>query len=314
MATKNSQLRFSITLAPYDRWPSTADLFTMAQAAETMGYFGVHLPEHIISPIEPAPKLTHHLWYDNFVLASFLASQTRNLRMIFYILVVPYRQPIPTAKALATLDLLSQGRVICGMGSGWLESEFQQLAVPFEQRGEIMDEYIQAMRALWTEDKPAIKGRHVSFSGLLFTPKCYQRPHIRLWIGGQGVKPLRRVVRFGNGWAPMSGSLAKAAENIRWIKEQCVEAGRDPDGLDFATNIGFGEPDPVLEKQRQHVTGSSSSERPRAFTPQAAIELIKEHQRAGFTHLGVTWNWGKPNDYVRRMELFAKEVMPAFAK
>src|SRR5262249_50707546 len=147
----------------------------------------------------------------------------------------------PTAKALATLDHVSGGRVTLGAGAGWLKGEFELLGVPFEKRGAITDEYLRAMKALWTEERPSFHGQFVNFEDASFLPKCLQQPHIPIWIGGNSAAALRRAVAHGSGWAPLQGALGKLAQDVVTIKDGLARAGRDPERFEFAYGFNIGK-------------------------------------------------------------------------
>ncbi len=305
-------MKFSLGIFPYERFEGIGPLAEVVQRAEELGFFGVQFPEHIVLPArEGAPSVTW-VWYDNCILVAHLATLTSRLRFIFNVMVVPYRPPILAAKLLATLDVVSQGRLILGVGSGWLKDEFRSLGVPLGERGAIMDEYLRAMKTLWTQEPATFEGKHVSFSNVSFLPKPLQKPHIPIWFGGSGPRPLRRLVELeGDGWCPMKGTLEELARDTRWIREQVRERGRDPDSMDFSFLLSVGKVDPVTAKAVEHAGASEAIQAPPATAPQA-IEAIRRYQAAGCTHMGIGFSWEDAKDLVRQMEWFAAEVMPAF--
>lgn len=305
-------MHFSIPLFPYDRWGGVEPIVKAAQQAEAMGFFGVTFPEHIIMPVRPDVPPVSVVWYDNFVLAAHIATLTRRLRLIFNVMVVPYRPPVQTAKMVSTLDAVSNGRLIVGVGAGWLRGEFRTLGVPHAERGTITDEYLRAMKALWTQEKPAFAGKYVSFANIAFLPKCVQQPHVPLWIGGSGPRPLARVVELGDGWAPMVGELPALQRDIATIKDKVRAAGRDPTRLEFSFSIAFGERDESSERARTHASRGAAEQRPLARAPGEVVDLVGQHREAGFTHLGLSFNWETPADYLKQLEWFAAKVMPAF--
>ncbi len=307
-------MQFSISLSPHERFASVEPMLEVAKRADALGYFGVQLPEHIIMPVKLGLEPVNVVWFDNFVLGSHIASHTQRLRLIFGVMVVPYRPPVQTAKLISTLDVVSKGRLICGIGAGWMRSEFRNLGMPFEERGAITGEYLRAMKALWTQERPSFQGKYVSFSSLIFLPKCIQQPHVPMWVGGSGPRVLRRVVELGDGWMPMVGEREDMARDIARIKEQAAAAGRDPKTLAFSFSIVAGPRDEYSEKTRRHVAKERNIVRPEALTAAEVVDLIVAYERAGFTHLGVNWRWRTLDEYLERMEWFAREVMPAFQR
>jgi probable F420-dependent oxidoreductase len=306
-------MRFSIPLSPYDRFKDVHEIVGIAQHAERLGFFGLAFPEHIIMP-QKGEALPHRAtWYDNFVLASYVAAHTRRLRLLFTVMVVPYRPPIQTAKMLATLDVVSGGRLICGTGTGWLRGEFAALGIPFEERGALTDEYLRVMRTLWTQDSPSFEGRYIRFFRIAFEPKCIQKPHVPIWVGGSGSRVLRRVVELGNGWIPMSGTIEEIGHDIALTKIALREAGRDPDDMDFSYSIIVGERDQQSEKDRAHPTGGRTTVRPEHRTAEDVISGIQALQATGLNHLLLSFSWRNGEDLHQHMDRFAREVLPSFS-
>ena len=312
MSPATKPMTFSISLSPFDRWEGIDSIAQAAQLADDLGFFGVQFPEHIIMTVRPDKPRFMELWYDNFVLAGHLAALTKRVRFIFSVMVVPYRPPVQTAKLVSTLDQVSQGRLILGVGAGWLRGEFRTLGIPFHERGAITSEYLRAMKALWTQENPTFAGQYTSFANIGFEPKCFQKPHVPIWVGGSGPGPLRRVVELGDGWAPMVGSLEELTRDIEQIKGEAKAAGREPASLDFSYGLDVGERDPSAMQARTHVTSGSYVAEQVARTPEETVNAIGLHREAGFNHLSIRFNWKKSEEMMRQMESFAAEVMPAF--
>ncbi len=292
-------MHFDVSVSsPYEKWGGTKAIGEAAKHAEAVGLYGVQFGEHVVTP---------GVWYDNFVLASHLATLTRKLRLTFSVLVVPYRPCIQTAKLIATLDVISQGRINVTMTAGWMQHEFEALGIPFETRGPLTDEYIRAMKALWTEERPSFQGRFVSFPSIVFEPKCVQKPHVPIWIGGSKARALRRVAELGDGWSPDAGTPDEMAARIATIKGMAKTYGRDSSAFTFAGTLGMGKP--TLEMSPRVL--KYYPERP-LETPEQAIDYIRRYQQAGVSHLSLRFAWESPADYMRWMEWFAAKVMPAF--
>ncbi len=307
-------MKFQVALFPYDRWNGIEAMGEAALAAEELGFDGLSFPDHVIMPVRPDVPPVSTVWYDNFVLASHLATLTSRIRLVFNVLVVPYRPAVQLAKLLSTLDVVSHGRITLGVGAGWLRGEFRVLGIPFAERGAMTDDSLRAMKALWTQERPEFKGKYASFSDLAFEPKCVQQPHIPIWVGGSGPRALKRVLELGDGWSPMTGKLEELARDIDWIKSQVRERGRDPETLDFAYGISFGDSDPERDRAVSHVSHSEQPRQVRQSTsehhsPDALVDTIGRHREAGFTHLGLSFGWERPADYRRQLEWFAKHVL-----
>ncbi len=306
-------VQFSVPLFPYDRWGGIAPIAEAARSAEALGFAALSLPDHVIMPVRPGVPSISTVWYDPFVLTAHLATLTQRLRFIFNVLVVPYRPPVQLAKAVSTLDVISNGRLTLGVGGGWLKGEFRVLGIPFEDRGPLTDEYLRAMRALWTQDEPSFEGETVRFQNLAFEPRCVQRPHVPLWIGGSGPRPMRRVIEQGDGWTPMVGNLRELGAGATWVREQLAANGRDPDAFDFCYGVNVGERDPERDQARSHAAGAELEDRRTLDSPQAAIDRIGALTAIGFQQISLSFNWQTPADYQRRLEWLAKHVLPAFA-
>src|SRR5262245_43281878 len=191
---------FGINTGPCAR-PETAA--KVARAAEAAGFESVWTGEHVVLPdpqAPPSPAPPGHPMLDPAVVLAFLAAHTERLRLATGIIILPQRNPLVLAKELASVDVLSQGRLIFGLGAGYLRPEFDALGARFEDRGARTDEYIDAIRALWTEAKPSFAGRTVRFGRIDARPRPVQRPHPPIVVGGTSPAALRRAVLRGNGW------------------------------------------------------------------------------------------------------------------
>jgi len=176
---------------------------SVARAAEAAGFESVWTAEHVVlpdpqTPDSPIPAQTPLL--DPAVALSHVAAHTRTIRLGTGIIILPQRNPVVLAKELASVDVLSGGRLIFGIGAGYLTSEFEALGASFADRGERTSEYIEAIRALWTQAQPSFEGRFVSFGGIDAQPRPIQKPHPPIVVGGMSPPALRRAVRHGNGW------------------------------------------------------------------------------------------------------------------
>jgi probable F420-dependent oxidoreductase len=181
----------------------------------------------------------HHA-QDPFVILSFVAAATRTLRVQTGILVLPYRNPFITARAVATLDVLSGGRVTLGLGAGYLKGEYRALGVDFDRRNEIMDEYLAAMKAAWTADEFTFQGTGYQALGNRILPRPVQRPHPPLLIGGNSKRAIRRAAELGDGWNPFFSSATVSAttrtpamademdlaDGMAYMREHCEKIGR----------------------------------------------------------------------------------------
>jgi probable F420-dependent oxidoreductase len=175
----------------------------LAQAAEAAGFESLWGGEHVVLPdpqAPPSPMAPREPILDPAIALTFAAAHTSRVRLGTGIIILPQRNPLVLAKELASLDVLSAGRLIVGIGVGYLEPEFRALGAPFKDRGAVTDEYLAAMRAIWSQDNPAYQGRFVSFANVQAHPQPAQRPHPPIVIGGRTAPAFRRAVSQGHGW------------------------------------------------------------------------------------------------------------------
>jgi probable F420-dependent oxidoreductase len=182
------------------------------------------LGEHFVIPSEHIPLSGDHYFHTTVALG-FIAGSTRTLRLSSSVSILPLQNPIVQAKAWSTLDWLSGGRAEALFGVGWLKAEFDVLSVDFHQRGRMADEYVAAMRVLWTQEKPEFEGEFVKVHDIGFAPKPVQQ-HLPVWFGGDAEPVLRRVAKFGDGWSPFRTPPEKFPEAIDFIKSQPEYDGR----------------------------------------------------------------------------------------
>jgi probable F420-dependent oxidoreductase len=181
--------------------PATAP--TVARLAERLGFDSLWTGEHVVLPdpqAPPSPLPPHTALLDPAVALAFVAAHTQTIRLATGIIILPQRNPLVLAKELASVDVVSGGRLLFGIGAGYLEPEFAALGIPFADRGPRTDEYLDAILSLWDESSPRYKGKFVAFSGIDAKPRPLQRPHPPIHVGGQSFAAYRRALRRGNGW------------------------------------------------------------------------------------------------------------------
>ncbi|HEY3911010.1 MAG TPA: TIGR03619 family F420-dependent LLM class oxidoreductase [Stellaceae bacterium] len=252
----------------------------IAQEGEALGYHYLTLTDHILLPNLKAPGYPYsesgeffgegpQRRHDQLTAAAYVAAKTRQIRLVLAVMVVPYRPAVLAAKMLATIDVLSGGRLTIGIGAGWLESEFDAVAVtPFAARGAVTDEYIPAFRSLWTEEAPRLAGDWVQFDDVLFEPKPVQRPHPPIWVGGESGPALRRAARLGDAWYPIGSnnrhlldSLPRYRAGVARLRRFTEEAGRDPAAVALTYRIKrYGEavPNRASDGERRLFSGSTA--------------------------------------------------------
>jgi probable F420-dependent oxidoreductase len=212
-------LRLKATTQVWEASVTGAVQTRMAKFADRIGYDMISVPEHFIIPNEHVELSGPH-YFHAAAGQGYFAGATERIMINSSIAILPLQHPIVTAKALATIDWMSSGRIIASFGVGWLEKEFEILGVPFHERGRMSDEYLEAIIALWTQDSPCFEGKYVSFRDVAFEPKPFQKPHLPIWIGGDADAALRRAARFGTGWFAFLTKPEDLPARIDFIKSQ----------------------------------------------------------------------------------------------
>jgi probable F420-dependent oxidoreductase len=201
----------------------------VAGAAEAAGFESVWTGEHVVLPdpqAPPSPAPPHTPMLDPAVALAHLAASTRRVRLATGIIILPQRNPLVLAKELASVDVVSRGRLIFGLGAGYLKAEFDALGVSFEHKGARSSEAIEVIRALWTEEKPAFRGRFWSFSGIQAMPRPVQKPHPPIVVGGHSPGAFRRAVAQGNGWYGFALDLERTRACVQGLERAGKDAER----------------------------------------------------------------------------------------
>ncbi len=256
-------MEFGVHLPHVGPFATPEAIIGVARKAEELDYHSLWVADHIITPREldasayPGgryPIQPEWPFLEPVSTLMFAAAVTRRVRLGTSVLVITQRQPVVLAKQLATLDMLSGGRLIFGAGAGWMKEEFQALNVPIAARGPRMDEYLEVMRRCWTEDDPTFDGRYYKLGDVGFYPKPVQKPHPPIWIGGAADGALRRVARYGDAWHGMAPPEV-LAEGYAKVKRYAKEYGRDPDSIALTVRgepMGWGDPALAIDQLRAY--------------------------------------------------------------
>ena len=213
-------------------------LAEVAQKAETLGYESVWIPEHLAVPIEMQARYPGSAdgkfpggsgvnLHDPFVALSFVAAHTKTIKLGTGVFVLPLRNTLSVAKAVASLDVLSQGRVLFGIGVGWCEEEFDAVGMSFRDRAARTREAVQVMRALWTEETPQFSGKFHAFKSVGFNPKPVQKPQPPLIFGGESRAALKRAADLADGWCGIRYTPDSVKPYVSQLKDLTQQAGRD---------------------------------------------------------------------------------------
>lgn len=293
----------------------------VAAAAERAGFDFLSVSDHLVVPAKheshypyvPGGAFTaaqHGHCFDQLATVAFLAACTTRLRLLTSVLVVPHRPALLTAKVLATIDVLSKGRLIVGAGAGWMKEEFAALGADFPERGAVTDESLAAYIELWTKDRPAFHGKHVRFDEVIFEPKPLQKPHPPLWIGGESPPAIRRAIKYGTTWYPGNNSQtmpldtpARLGAGLDKVRGECAKSGRDPATLGFTLLVQ----DHFEWVDRKIADGSAR----RMFTGSSEDMLADAEALTGLgiSHAALRLGGATSDEAVARIERFGAEVI-----
>lgn len=284
-----------LTSQPWEReGAGPAELLAAARAADESGFFYVAVCDHIAIPREKAEAMST-TWYHPVATLAWLAGQTHNVRLMTNVFVPAYRHPLETAKAFATLDALSGGRVILGVGAGHVEGEFDVLGIPFSERGPRTDAAIDGIVASWSAE-------FVGDVGL--SPRPVQEPRPPIWVGGSSKPALRRVATRGDGWIPQGTPKKLMPESIAYIREQA-------DGLRPGATFDIG-----VITEMVHV-GAPTWEVPKHTRAGSADEIaaaFNEYGAMGVSHLQVRFAARSAAELCDQMARFGAEVGPQLTR
>jgi probable F420-dependent oxidoreductase len=291
-------------------------LMEAARTAEAQGYAAAWSADRVVTPWRiqtPYPYSASgqfivppdRPFLDSMTVLAFLAGVTERIRLGISVLVLPYRHPLAWTRVAASIETLSRGRLIMGVGVGWMREEFAALGVPFEQRGRMTDEQLQLLTQLWRDEHISFDGPHYHLDDLAFYPKPIQRPRTPVWVGGEGAAAQRRAGRFGDAWFPyfVEASAEELGQGYEHVRQVAVESGRAPDDVALTCCR------PI------EITREPVAQDPRALrgTPEQLVEALRPYQALGVRHLALQFMVPRWPDRMEQIERFAREVMPHIA-
>ena len=289
-------------------------LVRFAKAVEDLGFESVWVGDHIVLPTEETDQYPYtpdgrfvsrpdDPQLDALIVLSYIASSTTRIDIGSTVVIVPYRNPILQAKMFATLDVLTNGRAVCGVGVGWLEKEFDVLGASYADRGPVTDEYLQIFRTLWTEQEPEFHGEHYDFDGIYFAPKPVRDGHIPIWVGGHTRRAIRRTVNFGDAWHPTRQTPEFITDNLPYLNRYCEEVGRGPAEITISlkrtlhfTDLGVGE-GPANRSNGALIASTGE-----------VIEDFETCREIGIQQLTFDFRTPDVDDCIRTMEHFANTI------
>jgi probable F420-dependent oxidoreductase len=308
-------MRYGFYLPTRGRSATPETIQSLVQRGEALGFHSVVIADHVVFPVRIASKYPYTLsgafpgggdTLEQLTLATFVAAHTARLRLVTSVMILPHRHPVLAAKMLATIDVLSRGRLTVGVGVGWLREEFEALGAPdFDRRGAASDEILTIFKTLWSGSPAAFNGEFFRFAEVRCLPTPVQRPHPPIWIGGHSRAALRRVARHGDGWHPVGANPASmlGPVELRGLIEELrrlTEAeGRDPDTLTIAYKA------PLYD-----VELSDGARRPFAGTDTQVLDDIAAYAKLGVHELIFDFRGEDVPRSLERMERFAQLTKP----
>jgi probable F420-dependent oxidoreductase len=293
------QSQSTLYAEPWEASAGTAELVALARAADHAGFFYVAVCDHVAIP-RPLATAMGTTWYDTFTTLGFLAGVTNNVRLMSHVSVLPYKHPLQTAKAVATLDSLSGGRAILGVGAGHAADEFTALGLDFSQRGADLDEAIDAVKAALVDEFPEHAGKRWSFKDVGVGPRPVQQPRPPVWVGGSAPPSLRRAAEKGDGWLPQGTPRAQMPEQIATIRALREKAGIDePIELGVVTEMLYVG-DPTWDVGERTISGAADH----------IAEQLRAFGAMGVSHLQVRFRSRDVNEATDQIARFGAEVGP----
>ena len=296
-------MRFGVTIPNNWGIADPRQVLAMGPLAEALGYDSVWVMDHLLNSGYIRERLDGAPYYHPLATLSYLAATTKRVALGTSVLVLPYHNPVELAKYVATLDQMSGGRVVLGVGAGAMVEEFEALGVPFKQRGALTNESIAIMRELWTAADPAFKSERWNLTGFKFAPKPAQTS-IPLWVGGSSDGALRRAATMGDGWHPTGMPPDDFRAGCEKVRQLAAGAGRDPGALTFSIRLEVevaGRPSSARAATRPRLHGDD---------PAQMIDRIRAYQRAGAEHIVLALNTGDVARIAALMADIAEKVLP----
>ena len=272
-------------------------LVDLAVRAEELGFDSVWTHDHVFNVGHVLDRIGGKPYYEPLTLLSYVAARTSRVRLGTSVLVLPYHNPIRLAKTAATLDVLSDGRLILGVGVGAIEKEMHAMGVAFTERGAFTDEAIRVMRTLWTEEDPRHEGKHVRFAGMKFSPKPRQKPTIPIVIGGVSRAAIRRAARLGDGWQPLGLTPEALQQGIATLREELQACGRTDAQVPVSIAMSLAPATP-----RRFALG---------IEPAEIIRSAPAFAKLGVATMVISANTSDPAEARAAMQMVAREVLPA---
>ncbi len=290
-------MKYGIALPNFGKYSQKESIIELAQAAEALDYDSIWVSDHVVIPT------SHQGFGDKFLdpltTLTFLAARTSKIKLGTSVIVLPYRNPVVLAKAVSTLDELSNGRVVLGVGAGWLKDEFDALGMRHGERGAVTDEYIDVLKNLWTEDNPEFRGNYIEYSNIKFLPKPLQIPHPPIWVGGGSTAAIERAVNRGDGWHPVGLTPSELKEKVHYINKLLEKTKRNSGDFNISLRRNLEITDKKDIDENETLRG----------TPEKIARGIEDYKDAGVTHFVFHLLGGEFKGLVRTMQVFSEQII-----
>jgi probable F420-dependent oxidoreductase len=295
-------MQFGIALPNFGRLGTRQALVEIARGAEELGFASVWTTDHVM--MSRGQEEPYGSILEAFVALTWAAAVTERVQLGTSVIVVPLRQPVLIAKQAATLDYLSDGRLILGVGAGWNQREFGFLGMPFDNRGRRFNEAIRLMRELWTSPDPRFEGEFVQFGDVLFGPKPAQAGGPPIWLGGSTPAALRRAARLCDGWQPVGATPDQVVAGLSTIREQAGER-RIVGSVRLRAALGRTLPEQRGANGQVHASLSGSRD--------DILRQIDAYTEAGVEHMVIGFPTQDLAEFHAQLRLFADQVVSARA-
>ena len=296
------QMLSETTREPWELEATVDDLVAIARQAEATGQSFIGVCDHVAIPDNDYAAHMSTTWYDTVATLGFLAAHTSTVRLLSVVWIAPYRHPLQTAKSFATIDHLSGGRAVLGVGAGHVEGEFEALGVDYHERGKLLDEAIDGVRATFGTPYASFSGPHWSFTRVGIGPQPVTGS-VPIWVGGSGPAAWRRVGRRGDGLIPMGNPIEQLPEILGTIHEAAEAAGRGDEHFDIGFHAGLlyvGQPP---EGSRATLSGSA----------EAIAEPLRRAAEAGANVFHLRFVNRSRDELLDQMAAFGQDVAPLLA-
>ncbi|MFQ5828399.1 MAG: LLM class F420-dependent oxidoreductase [Candidatus Methylomirabilia bacterium] len=307
-------MKFGIHLPHFGPLVSGEGTVALARRAEALGLDSVWVGDHLLYPVQFAERFGAE-FYEAVTTLTYVAAVTSRIGIGTAVLILPYRNPVVLAKQLATLDALAPGRLMVGVGVGWMAEEYAAVGAPFAERGQATDESLQVMRALWTQERPAFSGRRFRFADVLFAPRAVQRRSPPIWVGGNSPRALRRAAELGDGWFPIWHAPTRRGFTPEALGEKIAELGElgGKAGRGIRYEVAGLMPLAILDRRP-----TAEETQPLVGPPDLLAEMLRRYREAGLGHAILSPYYGLTPERLPKtlaevekiLERFVRDVRP----